>query len=240
MAPSPRKGRCRRLIVGSRSFLTERLLHQLPDLFVARLGGDQPMAFQDAARVGVHHENGVPACIEKNGIGGFRSDAVQRQQFFPQPGGRLRKHPLQRPAILLIEVVHEALQPLGLLAEVARRPDHPCELGQRYAADAIHIEHAFSPQLPQGPLHVRPRRILGQERPHNDLEAGVGGPPVLRSPRRHERLEISPKARLAVQIGTPPFQFSGQAKMLREWVDNFCQPPVASQTGTRSTCPNGF
>ena len=64
------------LVVGG-----EAAFEEGTEMFVGIAGGGQGVAFEEAAGVGVNDENGVAACIEEDGVGGFRADAVDREEF---------------------------------------------------------------------------------------------------------------------------------------------------------------
>ena len=64
---------------------------EFPDLFVTYPGWKNVVAFENAARIRIHHEDGMIPCVEQDGIGSFRSDAIQSQQLFTQVRSRLRK-----------------------------------------------------------------------------------------------------------------------------------------------------
>ena len=205
------------------------LLHQLAYVFVPRLGSDQSVALEDAPGVGVHDENRVSAGIEQDGVGGFRTYAVERQQFFPQLIGRLCEHPL--PANRHSPRRDSARNSSGAGLSGGSTP----RIGSSWPAWARvpggchrRLSAPSVAQPAQGPFHVRPGRVLGQERPHDDLEASVGRPPVLRPPRRHQCLVVSPEARRSPRIGTHPIQFSGPQESLAGYVDKFCQWPIRS------------
>ena len=62
------------------------------DFFVAGFFRGEAVAGEDALGVSVHDESEVLTRIEKNGVGRFRADAVDFEEFFSQLRGRRAKH----------------------------------------------------------------------------------------------------------------------------------------------------
>jgi hypothetical protein len=61
------------------SAASQCLFHERPDIFVGRVRLGNVVSQEDAARVGVDHEDRKISCIEQNGIGGLTPDSAQRQ-----------------------------------------------------------------------------------------------------------------------------------------------------------------
>ena len=61
------------------------------DFIVSGFGVKLTVAFEDATGVGVNDKDGMFAGIEKNGVGGFRADAVKGEKLLAQDGGGSRK-----------------------------------------------------------------------------------------------------------------------------------------------------
>ena len=107
---------------------------------------DNPMPFQNAPRVSVHHKDRMIAGIQQNRVRGLRPYAIERQQFVAEFSRWSREHARQRAAVALIEKVHEGFQPLRFLPEVARRTDQLLQLRLRRAADSADRQKSRSPE----------------------------------------------------------------------------------------------
>src|SRR5437588_9742571 len=98
---------------------SDGLLDEYANFIVLRLGSDDSVSFKYSSRVGIHHKNRMVAGIKQNGIGGFWSNSVQRQQLGAKLLSRLRKHTVQRTAILGIQKLNKCLDLPGFLPEVS-------------------------------------------------------------------------------------------------------------------------
>ncbi len=180
-------------------------LKQLSNLLIAcrRFGRgasravDNPMPFQNAPSVSVHHKDWMIAGIQQNRVGGLWPDAIERQQFVAEFSRRSGQHARQRAAVALIEKVHEGFQPLRFLPEVARRTDQLLQLRLRCAANSADRKKSRSPEVAQRLLNVCPRRVLGLIRPNNHLKTRLCRPPVLTSPGGKQRVVVGADCVLA-------------------------------------------
>src|SRR5947209_1302888 len=93
-------------------------LDQVSDLLVADLFADDSVPFQNAARISVHYEYRMISRIEQNGIGSFRSHAIQGQQLSAKLLCFLGEHAIQRAAVFFIQISDKGFQTLGFLPEV--------------------------------------------------------------------------------------------------------------------------
>src|SRR6185312_13384802 len=59
----------------------KRLLDEKADVVVSGFGRDDAVPLEDASRVGVHDKDSMIARIEQDGVGGFRTYTIERQQF---------------------------------------------------------------------------------------------------------------------------------------------------------------
>src|SRR5215468_11228466 len=73
--------------------------NQRADFFIAGSWSNDPVPLQNSARVGVNHKYRMVAGVEQNGIGSFRSHAIQGQQLGAEFMRGLSKHPVQRAGI---------------------------------------------------------------------------------------------------------------------------------------------
>ena len=95
---------------------------QILNLFIPGLLGNEVMTEQDAVGVGIHHEHRFARGIEGDGVGGFRADALDGQQLFPEGVGVLVEKGLEIPAVFT-DGGKKTLEALGLLVVVPGRPD---------------------------------------------------------------------------------------------------------------------
>ena len=84
-------------------------VEELAEVFVAGFVLSEAVAFEDAAGVRVDHENRVLAGIEKNGIGGFWSDAVQGKELLTKNRGRRSEESGERAAVFAAKKLHKGL-----------------------------------------------------------------------------------------------------------------------------------
>ena len=68
------------------------------------------------------------------------------------------------------------------MAEEPGGTDQGLEIGDGCLADAVEGEQASPAEVGEGEFDVRPRGVLGEDGADDDLEGGVGGPPVLGPP----------------------------------------------------------
>jgi hypothetical protein len=149
------------------------------------------MPLEDSARIGIHDKNRMIAGIQQDGVGRFRPYPMNGQKLFPHNSGWSLKHFAERPVMLRSQKSDKLFQFAGLLTEVAGRTDQTSELAQRNAFHGFHSQELFLSQGGDGPLDVRPGRILRQDRADNDFKSCSARPPVLRSVSRKKRMVIS-------------------------------------------------
>jgi len=162
------------------------LLEEEPDFIVLGFGRSESVALEDAAGVSVHDENGMIACIEENGVGGFRADAMDGEELLPQSFCGNAEHSRERTRKLLLDEAREGLQLFGFLAKVAGRAD---ESGKTRRGDVQHCgdrEEFLAAEIGDGALDVGPGSVLREDGADDDFEARAAGPPVLGAIGRHE------------------------------------------------------
>ena len=156
-------------------------LEEMAEVFVTAVRFAQAMTFEQAPRVGVNDEDRMVAGVEQDGVGGFRPDAVDREQLFAQRRGWHAEHFGERAVVLLSEKADECFQFLRFLAEVAGRADELGEFGEWDCFDRAGLEELRAVEVGDGRFDVGPRGVLDQDSADDDLEAGSAGPPVLRT-----------------------------------------------------------
>ena len=77
------------------------------------------VAFKKAASVGVDDENGMAAGVEKDGVGGFGADTVDREELSAENRGWRVKHTREGTCVMLVDKTGERFQLASLLAKVA-------------------------------------------------------------------------------------------------------------------------
>ena len=89
------------------------------DFIISEFGVNVAVALQDSASVGVDHENGMFAGVEKNRVGGFRADATQFQELIAEDCGGRSDKAGEGAAVGVEKKVYERLKRFGFLTEVA-------------------------------------------------------------------------------------------------------------------------
>lgn len=82
-------------------------LEELADVFVTQLGVGEAVAFEHAPGVGVDDKDRMFRGVEKNGVSGFRADAVDLEKLPAQSERRCPKHFDQRSLIFPPEKADE-------------------------------------------------------------------------------------------------------------------------------------
>jgi len=148
------------------------------------------MPREDSARIGVHHENRMVAGIEEDGVGSFRTDAMNGKELFPKSRGWSSKHFCKRTVMLQSQVADKLFQFACFLMEVAGRADQSSEFPQRNSFQSMDGKQPFSPQGADGVLNVCPGSVLRQDSADNDLKSCSAGPPILRAVNRKQCIVI--------------------------------------------------
>ena len=66
----------------------KRRLKEFADFFIRDLGVREAVALENAASVGIDYKNGMFACVEKDGVSGFRADSVKVEELIAEDRGR--------------------------------------------------------------------------------------------------------------------------------------------------------
>ncbi len=91
--------------------------------FVGLAAIEKTVPAEDAAGVGVNHENRMARRIQDNGVGGLRPDTGHAQQLFPQVVRRQAQKPFKTAVMAPLQQSQERLQLRRLLVEIAGRTD---------------------------------------------------------------------------------------------------------------------
>jgi len=166
-------------------------MEQLAKLFVVGFGLSEAVAFEDAAGVGVDDENRVPASIEKNGIGGFWSDAAQGKELLTKNRGRGGEEFAERAAVFTVEKPHKGLQGFCFLPEVARGAEQRGELRRACPSHGRGRKQASAAQIGNGVFDVGPGSVLREDGADDDFETSASGPPVLWAVGSEKRVEVA-------------------------------------------------
>src|SRR6266581_3654193 len=93
------------------------------NLVVGALGVSVAVALQDSTGVGVDYEYGMLAGVQKNGVGGFRTDATEGEKLIAEDGGGGCKKAGEGASVGRVKKIYEGFECLGFLAEVAGRTE---------------------------------------------------------------------------------------------------------------------
>src|ERR1700691_4494391 len=181
---------CRQTLIASVAEVGDRLCHrpqsllkQFTNLVISSFLGNNLVASENPARVGIHDKDRIVAGIEQDGIGALGPASMPIEQFFPKLVRGACEQSCPRPLILSIEILNEDFQPFGFLPEIARGTNQALEFSQRCAPDSFQTKQAGGTKIRQSFLDVRPSRVLRQISADNHLKPRLRRPPMLRSPR---------------------------------------------------------
>jgi hypothetical protein len=149
------------------------------DGLVIVIRGDEEVSEEDSVGVGIDDEGGLLGGVEEDIVGGFRSDAVDDEEFLSEAGGGLVKEAVEVSFVLVMDMSKEVEESFGFDGEVPCGAD---KLGEfiRWGPDEffdIHQVGLF--EVFDGSFDVFPIGILGEDGADHDFEGGIAGPPVL-------------------------------------------------------------
>jgi ABC-type nitrate/sulfonate/bicarbonate transport system substrate-binding protein len=148
---------------------------------VVRVRLDQPVPRQDPPRVGVDDEDRAAGRIQRDGVGGLRSDAGNPTKLGAERGEREGEQPAEASPVAPRHVPGEGVEPAGLHAKRPGGTDEPGEPRRGQREDAAEVEDSGGAEPRDRPLGVAPGGVLREDRPDHDLEAGARRPPALRA-----------------------------------------------------------
>jgi len=157
-------------------------VHEEPlDIPVGRPSPENPVPFEDSPGVGVDHEEGPFAGIEQDAVGRLLPDPRNGQKPPPRFEEIPGKHRGQVTPEVLAQRREKGFQPLCLDPEESRRTNQFLQVSviETEQDERFHGFPGLDP--PDGFLHVRPIRVLRQDRPDGNLEGRVPRPPVKRT-----------------------------------------------------------
>ncbi len=154
-------------------------LEEGAERFIADAGRNQAVAGQDPARVGVDDEDRTARRVEEDGVRRLRADPRHGQEVRAQFGKGGALQTLEPPAEALPEKLEEGPEASRLDSVGSRRADQAGQLLRWKRAEPVAIQEPSCPEPRQGPLHVRPGRVLGENRADGDLQGALAGPPPL-------------------------------------------------------------
>jgi hypothetical protein len=137
------------------------------------------MALEEAASVGIYDEDRVIACVKKNGIGGFGTDAMHGEEFFTEFRSRRAEHASEGAGIFRVEEASEGFEFFRLLAEIAGRTNEASETRSGNGQESGNGEKFFAAKIGDGALDICPGSILGEDGSDDDFHARAARPPVL-------------------------------------------------------------
>src|ERR1700757_5361169 len=159
------------------------------------------MALKNAPRVGIHNKDGVIPCVEQDGVGGFRANAVNGQEPLSQLRGGNAEHRREGATMFLSQEHRKFLELARFLPEVAGGAD---EAGELCPGNFFPGERGEQPRLAQigdGALYVYPTGVLNQDGAGDYFERRSAGPPVLFAVGLKQRIEILGEYRQALLRG---------------------------------------
>ena len=192
-------------------------LEELTDVLVGLRAMSQAVAFEDAPGVGVDHEDGVVAGVEKDGVSGLRSNAVDGKQLLAQFDGWRREEPMERALVVDAKKCDEGFELASFLAEVAGRADQRGEAGERNAFDRGGSEQAFEAKIGDGAFDVGPAGVLGENSADDDFETSAAGPPELGAVGGQHGFEVRSELVIDGGVRVRVRRKAGAAARIAEW-----------------------
>ena len=209
------------------------------DFVVRRTFGKNLMPSEEPFCIGIHDENGIFAGIQKNGVSGFRANAVEGKQLMPEMadfiGGTQAEHPRDAAAVLAVEIGNKVLDAAGFLPEISGGANQLRQFVFRQRAQRGKIERSFATKIRDGALHVLPGCVLCEKCADDDFEAGSTRPPVLRAvffPESHIMRVDALVSRFSFLVSRDCNQPTQTKRMLE-------RHPITSKSGTRWGPRNG-
>src|SRR5262249_33079455 len=120
----------------------------------------ESMAFQNAARIGVNHKDGMISGVEQDGVGGLWADAVHAEKLFAELRGGHGEHGLQRATMLFVEKTKKGFQFARFLSKVTRRADEASKTRLRNLRERCGSEEFRSTKVFNGARGVHPGCVL--------------------------------------------------------------------------------
>jgi hypothetical protein len=156
-------------------------LEKVARVLVAGAVGQQSVAREQPARVGVGHEHRPARRVQQDGVDGFGTESSDPEHLAPERGERRAAHALEATAETLQQPAGEGLEPARHEPVRAGGADDLGQLGLFERGQALGIEQPACAQGRHRVSGVDPGGVLGQDRSHGDLEGRAGRPPALRS-----------------------------------------------------------
>lgn len=179
----------------------EVLLKEGAKLLVGMFGRGEAVTLEDAACIGVNDEDGMAAGIEEDGVSGFRTDAVDREEPFAELFRGGAEHLSKRTAIVFLHESGEGFELASFLAKVTGRTDEARETRRGNGEDGAERKQFLAAKISDGALDVSPGSVLGENGADDDFKAGAAGPPMLRPMYGEEGFVIFSKHRQGTENG---------------------------------------
>ena len=170
----------------SRQVLVKKALRGL----VTVLRRNQLMPCQNTARICIGDKKRLLACIEQNGVRGFRAQASEGQQLRPGRIRRLGKQCVQRALVDGVKPLDECPDRPRLLPEVPCRTNTRFKLRNRGLPQSGPAQQAGVSKPRNGPGSILPCRVLGKDGAEDDLQASACRPPALAAELPKERFVV--------------------------------------------------
>ncbi len=180
------------VLVEERLFARQVLHEQTLQLIVRRVVARQAQPRHDPPRVRVDHKDRLARRVQDDRVGGFGTDAVDREQFRAQCRGVEAEQARQTAAMFREQIARERFQLLRLEVEIAGRANQTREARGGRAVHPRRVQQPRALEIRDCLLDIRPRGVLRQDRADDDFECAVAGPPVLRAEARVQpRVDVS-------------------------------------------------
>jgi len=142
---------------------------------------EESVTLGDAAEIFVGDGDGVAEGVEKDGVGGFRTNAGELEQTAAQGGRGRGGEAMERAGEFLVEHGDEGFERGRFAREETGWANEFLETVERKRAEAGQAERTGGTEIGEGAFDGFPGGVLREVSAEDNLKTCAGGPPVLRT-----------------------------------------------------------
>ena len=151
------------------------------DEVVVGVGVEEAVAGEDAIGIRVDNEDLAVEGVEEDGVGGFAAYAVDGEEVFAKGGQGDVCEGVEVGVVFFDEPADEVFEAFGFDVVVACGANGFGEFEEAGVLDGLGGEEVSFFEAVDGAFDVGPVGVLGEDGADENLEGGIGGPPVLRA-----------------------------------------------------------